>query len=402
MEAVLFSNAAVRSAAPREATTARLSVATLFFINGVLFASWVSRIPAVQSERGLNHAQLGLGLLVMALGALAAMPTAGWFSSRFGSRRVTQVTALACCASLPLLAIQAGPAFFAFALFVFGVAHGLLDVTMNAQAVAVEETYERPIMSSFHALFSVGGLVGAAFGAGIATAGMAPSLHFTGIALLAMICVALIVFPRLMENGKAAKPLAGVQARPRFRWPPGRLLVLGTVAFCVMMGEGAMADWSAVFLRRFAGTSDGVAAAGYAAFSIAMALGRFSGDRLSARFGAVVLVRAGGAFAAAGLSLALAWPQPIAALIGFAAVGAGFATIVPLVFSAAGRMPGLSPESALATATTIGYSGFLIGPPLIGFAAQAIGLRGALGIVVAMSILMVVLAPSLRRVRHSD
>ncbi|MEA3207214.1 MAG: hypothetical protein QOE70_271 [Chthoniobacter sp.] len=388
--------AQVRSSDPP--TAARLAVSALFFMNGALFASWVSRIPAVQAERGMSHGTLGLALLAIALGALVAMPLAGWSSSRFGSRRITQIAAALYGVALPLLACVANPALFALVLFCFGAAHGALDVAMNAQAVAVEQRYRRPIMSSFHALFSVGGLVGAALGGLVAAAGVAPATHFFGAALLLAASTAIFAFPRLLEAGEAQarELLAGLEDRPKFAWPPRALLALGAVAFCVMMGEGAMADWSAVFLRQAAGATDAVAAAGYAAFSIAMALGRLSGDRLSTRFGPVMLVRAGGAIAAAGLGSALIFAQPALALLGFAAVGAGFATVVPQVFSAAGSTPGMASGPALATTTTIGYFGFLIGPPAIGFAAELIGLRGALGIVVAMTLLMIALAPTVR------
>jgi MFS family permease len=175
------------------------------------------------------------------------------------------------------------------------------------------------------------------------------------------------------------------------------LVALGAVAFCIMMGEGAMADWGAVFLRNSAGASEAIAASGYAVFSIAMAATRFSGDWLSARLGPVMVVRLGSGLAATGLATSLLSSEPVAALLGFGAVGAGFATIVPQVFSAAGRTSGMDAGTALATATTIGYSGFLIGPPLIGFAAEAIGLRGALAIIVIMSVVAILLAPSVRR-----
>jgi len=202
----------------------------------------------------------------------------------------------------------------------------------------------------------------------------------------------------LLNAGEAEDRQPSEQKKPwRFSWPPRTLVALGAVAFCIMMGEGAMADWSAVYLRQTTGASEALAAAGYAVFSVAMAIARFSGDSLSARLGPVLMVRLGSALAAVGLTLALLHGAPVSGLIGFAAVGAGFATIVPQVFSAAGRTPGMDPGPALATTTTVGYSGFLIGPPLIGFAAEAIGLRGALGLIVATSVVAIILAPNVRR-----
>lgn len=386
-----------------EPKPARLAVSLCFFLNGALFASWVSRIPAVQAGLGINHATLGMALFGVALGALFAMPLAGWCAARYGSDRVTQVVSIAYCMALPFLALAPNAGFLTLALFCFGAFHGAFDVAMNAQAVAVEGRYQRPIMSSFHALWSVGGLAGAALGAFIAATGVVPLVHFTAVSLLLGGTLVAFANPRLLSAGKAsARDSIGKERSVKFKWPPRTLVALGAVAFCIMMGEGAMADWSAVYLRSAAGASEAVAAAGYAVFSIAMAGARFSGDWLSARFGPVALVRLGSGLAAAGLAFALLQGEPVSALLGFAAVGAGFATIVPQVFSAAGRTPGMDPGPALATATTLGYSGFLIGPPLIGFAAEAIGLPGALAIIVVTSLAAIALASNVRNAAESS
>src|SRR5580765_32720 len=347
--------------------TARLAVAMLFFLNGALFASWVSRIPAVQSARGLGNGDLGLALLAVALGAVVAMPLGGMLATRFGSARISNITALLYSAMLPALILAPNLAMFAVALFLFGAFHGGLDVAMNAQAVVVEKLYRQPIMSSFHALWSTGGLVGAATGGLIAAQGLTPLMHLSFVSLLSVAGTFLIV-PHLLANERGVSALPKRAATlPR---PMRGLMALGVVALCVMAGEGAMADWSAVYLRNNLQSSEGLAAAGYAAFSVAMAAGRFFGDWLSARFGPVNLVRVSGALAATGLSLALVSGEPATALAGFACVGAGFATIVPMVFTAAGRAPGISPGVALASVTTLGYVGFLAGPPAIGFAAE--------------------------------
>jgi predicted MFS family arabinose efflux permease len=379
-------------------SAARLAVAATFFMNGALFATWVSRIPALKTAHGLSHGALGLALLAIALGAVVAMPLAGWCSSRVGSRRMTQLTAAGLVVSLPFLALAPpGPLFF-IALVCFGAVHGALDVAMNTQAVAVEVRYGRPINASFHALFSVGGLAGSAVGGLVAASGVATLAHFTLAAVLLGGATMLLALPHLLEAGEAeAYELLGeTETRPRLAWPKPSLLALGALAFCVMMGEGAMADWSGVFLRQVAGAGEGVAAAGYAAFSITMAIGRFSGDWLSARLGAVALVRLSGALAAGGMGLALLRPTAAAGLLGFACVGAGFATVVPLAFTAAGRTPGVTSSVALGTATTIGYFGLLLGPPLIGFAAELVGLRGALAVIMVTSALLVALARSVR------
>jgi predicted MFS family arabinose efflux permease len=375
-------------------SAARRAVTALFFVNGMLLATWVSRIPAIEGLRGLNHAMFGLALLVVAAGAIVSMPIAGALSASIGTGRICQYSALTYCLVLPLLALIPSPAIWGLALFVFGAGHGALDVAMNAQAVAIEKRYHRPIMSSFHALFSIGGLTGAVTGGLLATLRMRPETHFCLIAAVLGVTV-LATFPHLL---RFAEPrIVSSKKSLTFRLPDRGLIALGVVALCTMMGEGAMADWSAVYLKQTMGTSEGLAAVGYGAFSIAMAAGRFTGDWLSAHFRPADLVRSGGLLAVMGMLLALFSQNAVLALVGFACVGAGFATIVPMVFSAAGRTPGIASGVAMATVTTMGYFGFLAGPPFIGITAEQVGLRCALGIIAATSLLIVILSPALRR-----
>ena len=377
---------------------ARWAVATLFFINGALLATWVSRIPAVQAAHGLGNGALGLALLAMALGAVVAMPLVGSLMTRFGSDQLSRITVLIYCAMLPCLILAPSTAMFFVALFLFGASHGALDVAMNAQAVAVEKQYRAPIMSSLHALFSTGGFVGAGLGSLLAGNRFTSLLHFSLIAVV-LGAVALLTFPQLLqaEEQHELGSTSDEEQRARFPMPSRGLLALGAVALCTMVGEGAMADWSAVYLRNVIRTTEGLSAAGYVAFSIAMLVGRFFGDWLTARVDSVRLVRISGTVAAAGLSVALLTGQPGAILVGFACVGVGFSTVVPMVFSAAGRSPNVAPSVALASVTTMGYLGFLAGPPFIGFVAELFGLRMALGIIVATSLLIIALAPSVRR-----
>lgn len=373
----------VKTTLPR---AARLAVAVVFFIGGAVFANWVTRIPEIQQKLGLSNGALGMALLGAAIGALLSMPITGWLVTRVGSRLVTKLAALTYCMALPLLTLAPSFLLLTIALMLFGALYGALDVAMNAQAIAVERRYRRPIMSSFHAWYSVGGMAGAASGGVVASVGVAPVLHLLGAALLLGI-VAFIASRRLLSS-------AGVSSNqePVFVLPPRSLIGLGVVAFCSMLGEGAIADWSALYLRSSLGAEPGVAAAGFAVYSLAMAICRFIGDWLTQRLGSVWIVRFGGAIAATGLLLSLLIAQPIAALIGFAGVGVGLSCIVPIVFSAAGRTSGIPPSVALAAVTTTGYFGFLIGPPLIGFVADFLTLRVALGIVVVTSAIIAVLA----------
>ena len=378
--------------------SARRAVAVLFLVNALLTGTWVSRIPGIQAELGLSHSSLGLALFGLAFGALVAMPLAGWCASRYGSRRVCRVTALGCCLTLPLVALAPNAVWLGVTLFCFGGLHGAMDVAMNAQAVDVEAGYGRPIMSSFHALWSVGGFVGAAIGGVIASWRVAPLIHFAGTVLILAVLTVIVAYPRLLFRPRPPERAAdAANSRPRkFIRPPLTLVGLGAVAFCVMLCEGAMADWSGIFLREVAGADEGFAPMGYAAFSVTMAAARFCGDWLSTRLGPVSLVRLGSMVAAVGLSVAVIFVHPAASAVGFAAVGAGLATIIPQVFSAAGRTPGVEAGPALATVTTLGYSGFLAGPPVIGFAAEWLGLRSALGIVVAICFVAAALAQCLR------
>jgi MFS family permease len=380
---------------------ARIAVATLFLINGALIATWVSRIPAVQAAHGLTHGTLGLALLAMAAGAVIAMPLIGSLTARFGSDRLSQVAVVAYCALLPWLVVTSNVVPFFAALFLFGAAHGSLDVAMNAQAVAVAKRYPTPIMSSFHALFSAGGFVGAAAGGILAGFGLEPLTHFA-IAACVLGIAAIFACRHLVYAGEERRHVSPV-AGPSVRIPRvlGGLVALGAVALCSMVGEGAMADWSAVYLRSVVQTSEGLAAAGYAAFSVAMLGGRLAGDWLTLRFSSVTLVRTGGAISAAGLSLALLAHQPAFVLIGLACVGAGLACVVPIVFSAAGNQAGVTPGLALGFVTTMGYLGFLAAPPFIGFTAELVGLRWALAFVVATSALIVALASSVGRARSA-
>lgn len=375
---------------PPVTSWSRLAVGTTFFVNGAILASWLPHIPAVKAAHGLDDAQLGGVLLAMAVGSIVALPTAGWIAARFGSRRTTLVAALVLCAALPLPVLSPGVPLLVAALVLLGASNATLDVAMNAEAVVVERGYGRPIMSSFHALFSAGGLAGAVL-AGLAMAGgTSAGAHVLAAAAAGIAAIALIA-PRLVPS--PATPDAG----PHLAWPGATLVGLGVMAFCGLVTEGAMGDWSAVFLHDVLMTTPAQAAAGFAAFSLAMAAGRFGGDRLVGRFGAVPVLRASGVGSAAGLTVALLAERPALAVAGCAAVGLGIANVVPILFSAAGRTPGVAPAAALAGVATMGYLGFLAGPPVIGLVANAAGLRIGLAVVGLLCAVIAVGASLARR-----
>ncbi|MBB6099844.1 MFS family permease [Deinobacterium chartae] len=382
-----------RSNAPSSprVTRARWAVSAFFFANGAAFAHWVTRIPDIRRQAELSDAQLGLALLGIAIGALLAFPLAGWLIARRGSRTVTFAAGAAYCALLPLLALPAGLPGLLGALLLFGFASGLLDVAMNAQGVEVERSYPYPVMSSFHAFFSLGGLVGAAWGGVMAAAHVSTAAHFLSAALL-LLAGLLLAGPLLLRTPPEPRGNA-----PLLALPPRPLWGLGALAFCAAVSEGAMADWSTVYLREVLATSAGTAALGYAAFSVAMLLGRVFGDRLTGSLGAVTLSRAGGALAAVGLGTALLLGGTGWTLLGFACVGLGMSCAFPLVYSAAGRIPGISPGAGLASVATLGYGGFLLGPAMIGGLSELLGLRLALAVLVALALGIVFLSGTLRR-----
>lgn len=375
------------------ARTARVAVSLIFFINGFTFASWVPHIPTVQTRLEMSASVLGLALLAVAAGSLVSMPLTGAWVLRWGSRRVTLVGSLLFCALVALPVRAPTLPWLVLALAGLGASNGAMDVAMNAHAVAVERRLGRPVMSSFHALYSLGGLVGSGGSILWLSWGYTPSVHMAGAAGLGAVLVlgaARFLLPDAEEERGSGHA---------FALPRGPLLTLGLLTFMGLMVEGAMADWSAVYLRHSIGAEVGLAGAGFAMFSLAMATGRFLGDGLTRRFGPPVLVSVGASLAACGLGGALLLHHPVAAMVGFGCVGLGLSNVIPVLFSAAGRMPGVSSGVGIAAVSTTGYGGFLVGPPLVGFLAERTGLPAALGMLV---LFMGLIAAQGSRVRASS
>jgi len=378
----------VAAAAPLD-RAARRSVSVVFFVNGLVFGSWATRIPALKERLALGDGALGVALGLIAIGALAAMPVSGWMSARGGSRRTTTVSLVAFCVGVPLVA--AAPAYGALlvGMLLLGAAGGALDVAMNAHGVAVEHRHPGPILSSFHAAFSVGGLAGGLTGAGAAAAEVDARVHLlvaSALALAAGLWACRQLLPAEADD-------AGEDAGPLLALPPRALWAVGAVGFCALVAEGAAGDWSAVYVRESLGAAAGVASLAFAAFSLTMTAGRLLGDRLTTAWGPVALIRRGGLVSAAGLGAALLIGHPAAAMVGFACLGVGLATMVPVVFRAAAALPGLTPGVGIAAVSTMGYAGFLLGPPVIGGISELTTLPVALGVLVALALLMAALAP---------
>jgi predicted MFS family arabinose efflux permease len=367
---------------------ARVAVATVFALHGVAAGSWAGRIPWVKEVRHLSAADLGLALMGAAIGGLASTPLAAWLIARLGSRTLTRAAMLGVAASLPVVPFAPRVATIFLALLLFGATGSLLDVAMNAQGVVVQERYGRSIMSGLHGLWSVGGLTGSAVAGVAARAGMAATQHL------------LIVGVTLGVLGTAAgtwlTPAPPSAAGKVFARPDRVLFLLGAVTFCGLFAEAAAADWSGVYLRTAAHAAPDVAAWGYAAFSLAMAAGRLAGDRLVEWTGPARLVRAAALMGAAGLALGLLVQVTPLVVAAFAVLGLGVATVVPLTFSAAGRMPGREPATSVAAVATVGYAGWMLAPPVIGFIAQGTSLTAALALVAVMTALIALPAGILR------
>jgi MFS family permease len=370
---------------------ARGAVFVVFLINGLFFGSWAARIPAVRARLGLSDGELGFALACVAIGAILAMPVAGAIAARTGSRRATRAALALLCLATGVIALAPSLPVLAVLALAYGASSGALDVAMNTHGVAVERRYGRPILSGFHAGFSVGGLTGAALGALAAAAHLDARLH---LALVAAAGAALgLTWSRRFLPGSED---ATGRGEPILARPPRRLWALGALAFSCLLIEGASGDWSGVYIKDELGASAAFAALGFTAFSVTMTLGRVFGDRLVMRFGPVAVVRGGGAVAAAGFALALVVARPWAALLGFACLGAGMASVIPIVFRAAGGVPGMRAGIALAAASSTGYFGLMAGPPIIGGLAELVGLPAALGVLVALGAAVVALAPTTR------
>ncbi len=366
----------------------RLSTRVAFFIAGFVMAAWAPMVPMAKARAGLDDGTLGLLLLGLGAGSILAMPFAGYLTAHRGCRWTITVASVALCLLLPTLAVAPNAVTLGIALAFFGACMGTLDCAMNIQAVLVEKAGEEAVMSGFHGMYSLGGIVGAAGMAGLLSLGLAP--------LPATLVVAGLVVLGLFYAGKALLPYGSERDGPLFAVPRGIVLFLGALCFIVFLTEGAVLDWSAVFLvssRQMEAASAGL---GYAAFAAAMTLGRLTGDAWVNRLGGVRVVLFGGACAAAGLAVTLLLPGWPAALAGFALVGAGCSNIVPVLFSAVGRQTRMPQSSAIPAMVSLGYAGILLGPAIIGLMAHLTNLSWALG---SLILLLLFVSASARYLR---
>jgi len=367
---------------------ARWSVSTIFLLNGAGIGVWAAHVPLVQARAGIDTGVLGFLLLTIAGGAISAMPLSGWMAGRWGTRAVVIGSGLLFALTSALLMNVGGLVPLFLAAYAFGASNGVLDVAMNANASEVEAARGIPTMSSFHGFFSLGGLIGAALGGLLIGAGLGDGSGALAISVAIAIVVAL-----------CARRLLAVPPAPHsshFALPRGPALFLGLLGLLCFAVEGALVDWSALLLTERTQVDAASAALGYSAFSVTMAACRFAGDRLVLRFGPLRVMTVGGLGMFAGLMLAVVSTHFWLSALGFALIGLSAANVVPLIFAAAARMPGMSAGGGLATVATLGYAGLLMAPPLIGSIAAHTNIAVALGV---LSLSGIVIAANSKRVR---
>ena len=372
----------------------RLAVGAFFFLQGLVFASWASRIPDIKQALDLNEAQLGGVLFAIPMGQMAAMALSGYLVSRFGSHRMLLLAAVLYSGTLTALGFTTGIwQLFAILVF-FGMAANLHNISVNTQAVGVERLYRRSIMAAFHGLWSLAGFVGGLMGALFAGFSVSPRIHFCFVFAVALGIMATMYRFTLPRDRKRA-------VQPGRKSPKGKLdpyvVLLGLIAFGCMASEWTMYDWSAVYYEAIIKPSPELIRLGYISYMCTMVCGRFMADGLVTRFGVIRVLQVSGGLIAAGLLTAVLLPHVATASIGLALVGFGTASVVPVCYSMAGKSQFMPPSVALAVVSTIGFLGFLLCPPIIGFIAHASSLRWSFGLISGFGILTAVLARLLRK-----
>jgi MFS family permease len=366
--------------------TIRASIGTFFFIQGLCFASWASRIPTIQSQLSLSDGELGGVLFALPVGLMTSLPLSGWSITRYGSRKMLILAAIAYTFTLPCIGLIQESWQLAGVLFLFGLWGNLFNISVNTQAVGIETIYGRSIMSTFHGLWSLAGFTGAAIGTSMISLSTSPLMHFCVISASALLLTA-VAYKYILPHD-APKDAS----QPLFVRPDRNILMLGLIAFCSMICEGTMFDWSGVYFHKAVQAPAALTTLGYVAFMSTMAGGRFVGDRLVTRFGVKRIIQLNGVLIASGLAIAVLFPYLVTATIGFLLVGIGVSTIVPLVYGAAGKSKTMSAGVALAAVSSISFLGFLLGPPMIGFISEAANLRWSFAIVAVLGLCTTLLA----------
>jgi MFS family permease len=369
----------------------RITVSAFFFVAGLTFSTWASRIPDIKEKLQLSDAALGTILFALPVGLITSLPISGYLVTKFGSRRLVIAASLLYPITLLLLGGASSSWQLVGGLFLFGLWSNLMNIAMNTQAVSVEGLYGKSIMASFHGLWSLAGFTGALAGTFFVSNSIAPIWHFAGIILVTLLLV-FVTYKHVMPDNPEDKS----GKAPLFAKPDKQLWILGLIAFCCLMCEGAMADWSGVYFQKVVNTPSSMMTIGYLAFTSTMATGRFLGDGLVRRLGVVKMLQLSGSLIAGGLLISILFPFLVPATIGFLLVGFGVSSVVPIVYGLAGRSTTMPTSVALAAVSTIGFLGFLLGPPVIGFIAEAFSLRVSFAVVAALGVVSVVMARKAR------
>ncbi|MFG1995297.1 MFS transporter [Actinoplanes sp. NPDC048988] len=400
MTLALQTQPSTNTAVPDVLRRYRLAISLMFGIAGMTIGTWTARIPTIQHNIGMADSKLSICLLLLAVGGLLGMRAAGRFIDRHGSTTVMVWPSLGLGAALLLAGHAPTWIMLAAALLTFGVLHGTLNVAMNAAAVSCQTAYGRPIMTSFHALFSIGGVAGALLSAACAHIGLSVADAFAAVAVVSTAAAGWSIH-RLIpapDSSPTSQEQASPAAQAAQRRPRTRVLLLGLLAFSALISEGAAADWASTYLTRI-GATPAMAATAYAAFAASMTLGRLVGDRLTAAVAPAALLRGCGLIGGGGLALGLIGGTPATAIAGFACLGAGLSCVVPLLYSTAGGLDPARPGAALSRVAALGYLGYVTGPAIIGGAAMHIGLGNALLILPVLATLLVIGAPVVHRSR---
>lgn len=361
----------------------RISTRIIFFLAGLVTATWAVIVPFAKTNTGVNDALLGTLLLCLGVGALVAMPVTGILTSRYGCRKVISAAVIVILLSLPFLSFATSPLLLGLCLLIFGVGVGITDCAMNVQAILVEKSSEKPLMSGFHGMFSVGGIAGAGAMTGLMSIGF-------GV-VSATFIIAALVLVLLLVSYKAMLPYANPTEGPIFAIPKGTVLIIGLICFIIFMAEGTVLDWGALYLVESRNIPETFGGLGFAAFAIAMTFGRLTGDYIVTQYGALKVVILGTGIAAIGFlivinSYALPW-----VLTGYLFIGLGCANIVPVMFSQIGKQKSMPQMVAVPAVTSVGYLGILAGPAIIGYIAYhssiAYGFIFVTGLVVIAALL---------------
>jgi len=358
----------------------------MFLGNGFGIGVWAGQLPRFKAALSLSDGELSLALLAFSIGAVLLMPTIGWVITHVGSRLATVTAALAFTLGLLLIGLAPNLALFVVTSFLAGAFSGALDISMNTNATVVEKAWGAAIMSSFHAFFSLGGLLGSA------VSGLLIELELSIFATLLVACILMGLLFLAAAFGMMSEAERTVGEGPGFTLPRGPVVLVAVLAMLCFIVEGAMVDWTAIYLQTVTGVALEKAVMGFAAFSLTMTICRFLGDAVVRRLGRARTMRVGGLLAAAGLALATLIPQPIPATIGFGLVGLGLANLVPVLFSTGAQIPGVAPSVGVAMVATLGYGGYLMGPPMIGFGGDLFGLRVMLGVLILFSLTISILS----------